>query len=814
MVSLLVLAMLAHNVAGDASGRCADGAFSCAAPADGAYADEAELLRVQLLQASLEVQKVPQAHGEVQLMQASPHLPSTTVPSSAEDRAKQVAAEVNPGASEMTTDTTTPDATGMTLNAVGDFEAFVSALIVSIGSVVFMIGVFSFLRLHYPIMYSHNILQGFAPGGLTEPPPGYFGWVRPVLDLKIEDVAEKISLDHAMLLEFCNLCMKILAAIGAPMIFVMGSMNYFFGGRAAGEDHLSYLSFGNVCAHDAIPSPDTHCDGKGSWLYWIHALCVWGVVLFVQSSIYKAQEVFLKLRFKWLQELPELRANTIMVEEIPEAYRSDDALKAFFTAMLPHTTVTEVHLARDTTVLHGLVSQKTAATAKLQEAEAIWQKAGQKPDAKPTVREPTMGAKVDSIDFWTKQIEQLSLEIKQEQARIKEASHQIGGVNVSSGFVTFSKREDAEVALRLTNISADMQDWTLSTPPHPDDVIWADLTQDDVAQNVRTLVGYGLVAGLYFAYMPMVIGITNIAKMINMGMFQPIWEGVAPTMGLQFMVAMLPTFLNLIFKSFFTLRGSTWAQSKLQVWYFWFQVVFVILAAAIGQNVRGFTQTLIEEPLQIFGVFASTMPYATHFFMNFLVLSWTTHAMIMTRYFPLIKFRVAAMLFDEEASKNLAEPEDQDYYGIGARSSRWTIMMCISIVFGTLSPPINLFGFINFAVCRLVYGYLFCFAETRKTDLGGVFWVTALEHLFVGMIIYCILMTGVLLQRAEYWTPGVMVAPSIGYVIWSLGRFKTAFSWEKLPFTTLLHIDGEGDDKTWVKKTMKSEYIQPELLAR
>merc|ERR1719343_460778 len=101
-------------------------------------------------------------------------------------------------------------------------------------------------------------------------------------------------------------------------------MNYFFGGRAAGEDHLSYLSWGNVCATKALPSPDTHCDGKGSWLYWIHCLVVWGVVLCVQSTLYKAQAMFLRKRVLWLEKMADVRANTVMVEDIPENYRSDE----------------------------------------------------------------------------------------------------------------------------------------------------------------------------------------------------------------------------------------------------------------------------------------------------------------------------------------------------------------------------------------------------------------------------------------------------------------------------------------------------------
>merc|ERR1719265_1329109 len=102
------------------------------------------------------------------------------------------------------------------------------------------------------------------------------------------------------------------------------------------------------------------------------------------------------------------------------------------------------------------------------------------------------------------------------------------------------------------------------------------------------------------------------------------------------------------------------------------------------------------------------------------------------RYVPLGKWMMAKQLYSEEEARQMSEPEDQDYYGLGSRTARFTINLCIGIVFGTLSPPINLLTWINFAVCRLVYGYLVNFAETKKPDLGGKFWVHSLYHVFVG----------------------------------------------------------------------------------
>jgi len=272
------------------------------------------------------------------------------------------------------------------------------------------------------------------------------------------------------------------------------------------------------------------------------------------------------------------------------------------------------------------------------------------------------------------------------------------------------------------------------------------------------------------------------------------------------MVAFLPTFLLIIFRNFFTLRADAWAQHKLQVWYYWFQIVFVVLATAVGQNVRGFTETIIEQPFSIFSMMAETMPYATHFYMNFLVLQWSTHAMGSLRYVPLGKFLSFSKFYDEQEAKARAEPEDQDYYGMGGRSARWTIAMTVGIVYGTLSPPINLLCFVNFAICRVVYGYLFIFAEHKKADLGGVFWVKQLEHLLFALIIYTILMTGVLLNRSDSWGPGIISASALVYAISSWNQFSDAYAWEKIPYEEIMK-----DKEKHTYREEEGVYIQPEM---
>ena len=58
----------------------------------------------------------------------------------------------------------------------------------------------------------------------------------------------------------------------------------------------------------------------------------------------------------------------------------------------------------------------------------------------------------------------------------------------------------------------------------------------------------------------------------------------------------------MILESFFNVKAAAWAQHRLQIWYFWFQAV-LILVAAVGQDVPGFASVLLVEPMESILVF-------------------------------------------------------------------------------------------------------------------------------------------------------------------------------------------------------------------
>jgi len=686
---------------------------------------------------------------------------------------------------------TAAQASGVNQNSDSDFQAFRTALLTNILLIVAFCSLFMLLKYWFPMVYQNNIIQGTSP---CTPPEGLFGWARASLATSNEEAEACVGLDNAMLLEFSNLAMRISFRIGAPLVAVLGTLHWTAGGHAAGNDRMSIMSFGNV--------------QDGNWLYWLHPAFVWYVVIAVQLSIFQAQRGFLPRRFRWLRGMPEPRASTVLVESVPPDYQSDDQLRAFFEKMFgTEDKIKSAFMVKHTEHIEAAIARRRYSETKLLETTTAWERAGRDESRRPVVHTPWSQ---DAIRYYEKERVDAEEAIKAERKKVEDESTEVGQINTSTGFVTFHARSDAEVAIFL-DYTSDAEEWIVSQPPGPDSVRWQDLKVDPANATAQTVFGYGLIALLYMAYLPAVVGISRLAERAHagIGLVDTLWNAFAPTVGLQLMVAFLPTFLILIFKEFFCLKDETWAQYKLHNYYYWFNIVFVVLVTAIGRSVLDFTWDLIAHPLNAFAIFAETMPYSTHFYINFMVLQWVSHFMNILRYVNLFKFVALQRLFNDEDARKMAEPEDQDFYGIGSRSARWTTNLIIGIVFSTLSPPIAVVTFINFAIARLVYGYLIPFAETRKADLGGACWVQCLHHLFIGLGIYVVLMTGVLWRQAGSHGPALMAAPALLYVLLAYRRFNTEFKWERLPFSELVREEQE-DFKGHVKDGTK--YVQPGLV--
>eukprot|EP00913_Durusdinium_trenchii_P004102 g3801.t1 len=473
------------------------------------------------------------------------------------------------------------------------------------------------------------------------------------------------GLDHAMLLEFTMMCKRILMKIGLPMLLIMSPLNYLFGHGSAEQtgDNLSRIAMGNV----AISHP---------WLYYIYGPITIAVVWIVRRETFTSMRRFCESRFIWMKHLKNPQASTVMVEGIPDEYQSDEKVKEYFSRMFSKDSIKAVHVAKHISQLETVYAELRDAMMNLAKAEQEWENAGREAENRPQIK--SMMSPMGGDWF-----------VGEQAAPSQDAEAGVGGVNGHCGFVTFNDVRDARVAMNV-KFSKDRNSWQA--------VIWSDMKVNVDLRSGKRLLGYGLVFGLYVAFTPFCLFVTNLATAVNLGPFQSLWEAYAPTLGLLIFLSFAPTVLINIFSLLFNFKSEVKNQLELQNlsfnlailiseccalflqavitqissrnWYFWFMVFFVIGVTVVGQDFVNFVEQVAKQPTQLPMVLAEKMPTSTHYYLNFLVLQWVTHAMNLTRYMQVTKFVGFSKIWSEDDARALAEPEDQDYYGMGSRTDK------------------------------------------------------------------------------------------------------------------------------------------------
>lgn len=667
-------------------------------------------------------------------------------------------------------------------NREGDLDAFMSSLLCNSILGLWLGIAFCVLSRRYPRVYCDNAGKSYRTkvgsetgeiAKILEPPEGWLGWISRSWYFPAEDVEGIAGLDGAMFIEFQDLALRLLVRIGIPVVS-MCPLHFFLGGNVEHLDKLSQLGMNHIA--DLIDH---------QWLYWVHAGLVWWVCIVTVRELFRAQEKFVAKRYAWLSHMPRPRSTTILVESIPDEYCDDKKLKEYFQSLHLFTAdkIEDVHVVRRTYKLMCAVDEYNSYKQSLEDAK--------EEKIEPKSREEcpclTSGMTIDEIQ---KELEKSAKKVK--AAREKAQGH------TCNAFVTFKDELDAALALCL-KVQGDEYIFMMSTPPHPADIIYGDLFNDPHAVWVQSLLGHACLLGLFFGFVPIILAISSI---INLTILErhfpfikdvlalhpslpPLAEGVVASAALTMFMSFLPTIMMIIFNSFFYLKAGQWAQQRLQMWYFWFQVIFILLITAVGSSLWDTAMELVNHPTMIFELLAFRLPSSTHFYLNFMGFQCIVHVLNLCRYMNLVKFKAFYTVFSEDRAKELSEPEDQDYYGIGARSARHTINLVIAIVYCSLCPLITVLTGINFLIGRVVYSYLIVFAETRKPDLGGHFWVQSLRHIQHGLLLYVTLMIGVLSNRALSFGPTVVVAPALVYVVGSYFRFHSAFNWEYMPYGEL-----------------------------
>lgn len=455
--------------------------------------------------------------------------------------------------------------------------------------------------------------------------------------------------------------------------------------------------------------------------------------------------------------------------------------------------------------------------------EALWRKYIQ-PKDRETMRVPVaswmpslplIGRKVDVIYYCRQQLAILNEVIPEEQAAPEKFPL------MNSAFLQFQSQIAAHMACQATNHHVPLRMAPRYLEVAPTDVIWENLHMRWWDRYLRYGASNAAVAGLILAWsVPMVFvaslsQISHLANLVPWLAFlqdAPKWllsviQGLLPPLLLSLLTAVLLPLLLQTLGKYSGLPTRTAADRTVQNWYFAFLFVTVFFVVTISSALFGTIKDFIRDPVSIPTKLAATLPRASNFFFSYLLVqALGISGGALLQIAPLFLYYIIGPIFNRTPRAKWSQAKDLKFVTWGTFFPLYTNFGVISITYSVIAPLSLFFASMVFGLFWLVYRYNLLYVMDYQVDSGGLYFPKAINHLYMGLYIMEICMTGLfLLVRDEndeiYCLPHAIIMFVMFFLTIIFQRVMyTNFAplLEYLPIT--LEDDADASDKEFARR--------------
>ncbi|CAH1762585.1 5249_t:CDS:10 [Entrophospora sp. SA101] len=519
-------------------------------------------------------------------------------------------------------------------------------------------------------------------------------------------------------------------------------------------------------------------------LYWIHLAFTWIfslLIFYVLNGYYKT---YTKLKLGYFESdeyRNSLHSRTLLVTHLPSSLRSDEGLRNYIHSIDIKYPVLEAHVARKVGNLPDLIKEHEEAVKKLEAVLAKYLK-----DPNRISKERPMnsvsgfcGENVDSIDYYTRQIEVL-------EEKINEARSQIAQQKATSyGFISFSSIAHAHAAAKDLNRSSILRSPgspSIMLAPWPKDIIWANLQTNGTAKWTKTLISYSLFFLLCFFWLIPMSFLTTSAQISNIRDLAPftrkfldnnkfiagLIEAWMSPMLMALFFLLLPKILGLLSKHQGKITKSSRDRAVLSKLFLFFiinnLIIFTLTSTAydIWSTIKQKIQDGDTDLREIYNVFKAQ---------DFTQELAKSLVKVSTFWINYISLRGVAAIFDLAQMFSLV----------------WTFLKKIFIT----PTPRNIKEFSPY----LVYRYQLMYVFTTKIETGGTYWRVIFNRVIVSMIMWQIAMIGVMnLKAARQQSIAIipLIIITILFKIYCSRRYDSKIHYYQ-PKTKELELSGSSD---------------------
>lgn len=631
------------------------------------------------------------------------------------------------------------------------------------------------------------------------------GWMWGLHKISEEEVLTNAGLDAYVFLGFFKCTIQLLSLCTVCAVFVISPIRMHYTGNYD-QDSNEFGRSGLAIADDDGADGDETYD---SYL-WMYVFFTYIFTVFAAYFFSKQTMRVLDVRQQYLGRQNSITDRTIRVFGITRDLLQESALKSHIDNLgIGH--VRNVTMCRDWEELDVLFEQRKKVVEKL---ESAWSKylygdmlVTMKPSdfsqaedrieyqnerrlhqstehrepnterlpcpVRPTERVGWMGlfgAKVDVIEHYTHQLEDLD-------TRISEVRERMVFEPTGSAFVTMDSVASAQV---MAQAVLDPLPYTLTTAtaPAPHDVVWRNLYMSHRERLVRTWCITFIIAFLSVA---MVIPVSYLASFLRLSTIK---KFVPPLAGwledrewaLTLVTGILPPFVftlfNFIIPYFYMylskLQGSvSYGDIELSVisknfFYIFFNMFLVFTAAGAASSYWSF----LKDTTQIAYELAKALQEFSLFYVDLIILQGIG-------MFPFRLLQLGHVVQLPVISVQCKTPRQfrainqPPIFNYGIQLPQPIVIFIIVMLYSVISTKILFFGTIYFIFGYYTYKYQLMYVSVHPQHSTGRAWPIILRRVLLGLGLFHLAMAGILaLQQAYLLATLLAPLPLLTVVYW------------------------------------------------
>ena len=229
---------------------------------------------------------------------------------------------------------------------------------------------------------------------------------------------------------------------------------------------------------------------------------------------------------------------------------------------------------------------------------------------------------------------------------------------------------------------------------------------------------------------------------------QGVLQGVLPPILLAGVTFLVPAILQRLIRE----QGAhSWTAGELQFqdYYFGFLFLQVFLVVSLSSSLAAMLNGLHTDFESVAALIAHSLPKAGNYFFSYMVLQGlSVSAGALLQWGPLISYLVSAWRSQTPREQWLARQPQQVQWG--TFYPVYTNLAVIGLIYSVISPLILVFNVIIFALFLIVQEHNITYVFRIGTDTGGQIYYKAINHLFIGLYVMEVYLTGLfLLVRNE-----------------------------------------------------------------